>query len=86
MNLDVDNQDFPLKVKMSDELDGSGCHRVYQQARAYSELAKSFLLLGFKINAILDAKNNILWKQNKPNSPYSTKPVALLAIPEMNKI
>ena len=82
MNLNVDNQDFPLKVKMSDGLVGSGCHRVYQQARAYPELAKSFLLFGFKINAILNANNNILWKQHKPNSSYSTRPVALLAIPE----
>ena len=49
MNLNVDNQDFPLKVKMSDGLDGSWCHRVYQQARAYPELAKSFCCLGLKI-------------------------------------
>ena len=67
---------------MSDGLDGSGFHRVYQQARAYPELAKSFLLFWFKINAILNANNNILWKQHKPNSPYPTRPVALLAIPE----
>ena len=81
MNLNVDNQDFPLKVKISDGLNGSGYHLVYQQARAYPELAKSFLLFRFKINAILNA-NNILWKIDKPNSPYSTRPVALLAIPE----
>ena len=51
MNLNVHNQDFPLKVKMSDGLDGSGCHRVYQQARAYPELAKSLFCLGLKLTA-----------------------------------
>ena len=50
--------------------------------KSYPELAKSSLLFGFKINAILSANNNILWKPNKPNSQYSTRPVALLAIPE----
>ena len=82
MNLNVDNQDFPLKVRMSDGLDGLGCHRVYQQARSYPEFTMSFLLFGFKINAILNANNNILWKPNKPNSPYSPRPVALLVIQE----
>ena len=40
------------------------------------------MLFAFKINAILNANNNIRWKEHKPNSPYSTRPVALLAIPE----
>ena len=71
---------------MSDGLDGSGCHRVYQQARAYPQLANSFLLFGFKINAILNAKNNILCKPHKPNSPYSTRPVSLIAIPKNEEI
>ena len=59
MNLNVDNQDFPLKVKMFDGVDGSGNHRLYQQTR---ELAKSFLLFEFKFFAILITNNDILGK------------------------
>ncbi|KAI6651332.1 Dna-mediated transposase [Oopsacas minuta] len=82
-NLSPDNLVYPLKVRVSDGLDGSGCHRVYQQAISNPDLStKTFILFGFKVNSIINAKDHILWKPHHPNSPFCTRPVALLALPE----
>ena len=68
---------------MSDGLDGSGCHRIYQQVGPNPDLStKNFLLFGFKVNSILNCENNCLWKDPSPNSPYYTRPVTILALPE----
>ena len=68
---------------MSDGLDGSGCHRVYQQASSNPDLStKNFLLFGFKVNSILNKEYNPLWKDPSPNSPHSTRPITILALPE----
>ncbi|KAI6648319.1 hypothetical protein LOD99_12128 [Oopsacas minuta] len=82
-NLSPDTLVYPLKVRVSDGLDGSGCHRVYQQAISNPDLStKTFILFGFKVNSIINANDHILWKPHHPNSPFCTRPVALLALPE----
>ncbi|KAI6646360.1 hypothetical protein LOD99_9231 [Oopsacas minuta] len=82
-NLSPDNLVYPLKVRVSDGLDGSGRHRVYQQAISNPDLStKTFILFGFKVNAIINANDHILWKPHHPDSPFCTRPVALLALPE----
>ena len=81
--ISVNDSEYPLKVKVSDGLDGSGCHRIYQQVGPNPDLStKNFLLFGFKVNSILNCENNCLWKDPSPNSPYSTRPVTILALPE----
>ncbi|KAI6658404.1 hypothetical protein LOD99_15206 [Oopsacas minuta] len=82
-NLSPDTLVYPLKVRVSDGLGRSGCHRVYQQAISNPDLStKTFILFGFKVNAIINANDDILWKPHHPNSPFCTRPVALLALPE----
>ncbi|KAI6656148.1 hypothetical protein LOD99_1481 [Oopsacas minuta] len=82
-HVDPDNLVYSLKVRVSDGLDGSGCHRVYQQAISNPDLStKTFILFGFKVNAIINANDHMLWKPDHPNSPFCTRPVALLALRE----
>ncbi|KAI6647153.1 hypothetical protein LOD99_8806 [Oopsacas minuta] len=74
---------YPSKVRVSDGLDRPGRHRVYQQAISNPDLSTpTFILFAFKVNAILNANDHILWKPHHPNSPFCTRPVALLALPE----
>ena len=71
-----------LKIRISDGLDGSGCHRVYQQATHPEISTKSFILFGFKVISISDIENKLIWKNPLPNSPFSIRPVAILALQE----
>ena len=70
-------------IKVSDGLDGSGCNCLYQQVCPNPDLStKNFLLFGFKINSILNKEGSLMWKEPSPSSPYSTRPVTILALPE----
>ncbi|KAI6651838.1 hypothetical protein LOD99_4717 [Oopsacas minuta] len=74
---------YPLTVKISDGLDGSGSHCTYNQQNnnpAFS--AKSFILLGFKILSIADTLGNDVFYNHSPNSPFCFRPVALIALKE----
>ena len=71
-----------LKIRISDGLDGSGCHRVYQQVTHPNVSTKSFILFGFKVISISTTENKIIWKNPLPNSPFSIRPVAILALQE----
>ena len=71
-----------LKIRISDGLNGSGCHRVYQQATHPDISTKSFILFGFKVISISDIENKLIWKNPLPNSPFSIRPVAILALKE----
>ena len=61
----------PKKIRIADGLDGSGYHRVYQQA-THPNISTSFILFGFKVTSISD----------KPSSKYpiSIRSVAILAL------
>ena len=82
LNISLDDCE-PLKIRISDGLDGSGSHRVYQQATSHPDITtKNFLLFGFKVLTITDNHDNTLWKNFTPNSPFTIRPITLLALPE----
>ena len=83
MNISITDFELPLKVRVSDGLDGSGSHRVYQQAVPHPDITtKNFIIFGFKVLTISDKNNNTVWKNSVPNSPFSIRPVTILALPE----
>ena len=43
---------------------------------------KSFILFGFKVISISNIENKLIWKNLLPNSPFSIRPVAILALQE----
>ena len=62
-------------------LDGSGSHRIYNQVNMHPDLStKSFILFGFKVLKIQDNSGNNIFCNNLPNSPFSFRPVALIAL------
>ena len=82
-NISIHDSEQPLEVRISDGLDGSGSHRVYHQVTSHPDISsKNFLLFGFKVITISDNHSNTLWKNPVPNSPFSIRPIALLALPE----
>ena len=77
------NAEYPLTAKLTDGLDGSGSHTIYNQKQIPPDLTtKNFLLFSFKILWIKDSSGNILWRNPSPNSPFAMRPVALLALGE----
>ena len=67
---------FPLTVKLSDGLDGSGCHQIYNQYELHpTPSTKNFILFAFKLLSIHDSDNIQVWK----NSSFGVRPVVLLA-------
>ena len=74
---------FPLNVTIADGLDGSGSHRIYNQVNIHPDLStKSFILFGFKVLNILDNSCNNIFNNSFPNSPFSFRPVPLVALKE----
>ena len=81
---DLGHCTFPLKLEISDGLDGSGCHRIYNQLPSHPEIStKSFILFGLIIS-MTDFSNppKIHWMNPMPNSPFVLRPVALLSLEE----
>ncbi|KAI6646218.1 Dna-mediated transposase [Oopsacas minuta] len=75
------NEDFPLRFQIADGLDGSGKHTVYNQPNTNTS-TKSFILFCFKAIHIVNSSGKELWKNNYPNSPFSQRPIFLLAATE----
>ena len=83
LNISIPDFKLPLKVRISDGLDGSGSHRIYQQAAPHPDITtKNFLLFAFKVLTISDKNNDLIWTNSVPNSPFSIRPVTILALPE----
>ena len=79
----VSDSHYPLKVKISDVLDGSGSHQIYnQQSNNPGLTPKTFILFGFKVLSITDTLGNDLFYNSSPNSPYCFRPGALIALKE----
>ena len=79
----IDTANYPLKAKLVDGLDGSGSHTIYNQMRNHPDITtKSFLLFAFKIIWLQDSFGNTIWRNPSPNSPFTMRPVALLALGE----
>ena len=74
---------FPLSMKISDGLDGSGSHQIYNQLQPSSSLSsKNFLLFAFKIISIQDSLGSEIWVNTLPNSHFHVRPIALVAMRE----
>lgn len=74
-----DNFTFPLTLKISDGLDGSGSHKIYNQQNENICLStKNYILFGFKLLSLRDVNGNIIWINDVPNSPFGLRPVALI--------
>ena len=74
---------YPINVTITDGLDGSGCHRLYNQLQDHPEIStKTFLLFCFRIICLKDAANVIIWENPVPNSPFAVRPLSLFAVPE----
>lgn len=78
----ISEVNYPINVRVSGGLDGSGCHRVYQQVIDPELATKNFFLFGFKILTITSNNGETIWKNQIPNSPFSIRPITLLALPE----
>ncbi|KAI6651375.1 hypothetical protein LOD99_5342 [Oopsacas minuta] len=74
---------YPLTVKISDGLVGSGSHRTYNQQNNNPVLCtKCFILFGFKILSIADTLGNNVFYNHSPNSSFCFRQVALIALKE----
>ena len=79
----IDESKYPLTFKVSDGLDGSGCHNEYNQLQDNANITtKNFILFVFKLLELADSSGNTLWSNTHPNSPFSVRPVALLSLKE----
>ena len=74
-------QDFPLRFQIADGLDGSGSHRIYNQSSTNTE-TKAYILFCFKAVQITTFSGRELWKNTSPNSPFTQRPIFLLAAKE----
>ena len=74
-------QDFPLRFQIADGLDGSGSHRIYNHSNTNTE-TKSYILFCFKPVQITTFSGRELWKNTSPNSPFTQRPIFLLAAKE----
>ena len=78
----VEHGAYNTILEISEELDGSGCHRTYNQLPSNPEISiKSFMLFGYKIISITNSSNplKIHWMNSMPNSPFILRPVVLLS-------
>ena len=74
---------YPINVTITDGLDGSRCHRLYNQLQDHPEIStKTFLLFCFRIICLKDAANVIIWENPVPNSTSAVRPLSLFAVPE----
>ena len=78
--MELNSQQYPIEFEIADGLDGSGSHRIYNQLNNDPNFTtKSIILYAFKPLTIKDSANNIIWSNLIPNSPFTTRPVLLLA-------
>ena len=73
---------FPLQLGISDGLDGSGSHQIYNQLQESVHFNSKNLLFAFKLLSIKDSSDNDVWINALPNSQFQIRPVALIAMKE----
>lgn len=79
----TDPTEYPLTLTIADGTDGSGSHRIYNQQTPSPNIStKNFLLFGFKVLSITNSDGVEKYANPSPNSPYSVRPIALLAMEE----
>ncbi|KAI6653031.1 hypothetical protein LOD99_3867 [Oopsacas minuta] len=75
--------EFPWTFSATDGLDGSGSHQVYNQIQESPDIgSKNFILFAFKLLAIHDSANKLIWENERPNSQFQIRSVILLATKE----
>ncbi|KAI6661435.1 hypothetical protein LOD99_13307 [Oopsacas minuta] len=85
-NLCPDGPKYPLELTIADGLDGSGCHKIYNQFYGNPQFnTKNFILFAFKMLSIIDSDGNTFWSNQIPNSPFCVRPMALVAQKENKK-
>ena len=78
--MELNSQQYPIEFEIADGLDGSGSHRIYNQLNNDPNFTtKNIILYAFKPLTIKDSAKNIIWSNLIPNSPFTTRPVLLLA-------
>ena len=74
---------YPINVTITNGLDSSGCHILYNQLQDDPEIStKTFLLFCFRIICLKDATNVIIWENPVPNSPFAVHPLSIFAVSE----
>ena len=82
----IDISHYPLTIDLVDGLDGSGIYNVYNQINTNLDFStKSFILFAFKILKVTNMKGEKLWTDDTPNSPFVTRPIALISMKENHK-
>ena len=84
--ISTNETDYPLRIRVSGGIDGSGSHRIYQQARPHPDFStKNFILFAFRVCSILNKDGNCIWKNLHPNSTFSMRPIAIVALQESDE-
>ena len=79
----LNDDQYPLILRVSDGLDGSGSHQIYNQLQTSVNFStKNFLLFAFKLLSIRDTSDREVWVNTVPNSHFQVRPVALIAMKE----
>ena len=67
----LNDSQFPLALRISDGLDGSGSHQIYNQLQESVHFnTKNFWLFAFKLLSIKDSSDNDVWINSLPNSHF----------------
>ena len=75
----LDSQ-YHITVKISDGLDGSSCHKIYNQFDGIPKFnTKNFILFGFKVLSVHDSSSTNVWSSDLPNSPFCVRPVVWMS-------
>ena len=75
------NAEYPLTAKLTDGLDGSGSHTIYNQKQIHPDLTtKNFLLFSFKILWIKDLFGNIFMEKSLTKFPLRYETCSFIGI------
>ena len=70
---------YPLTLIISDGLDGSGSHKIYNQQHGGTSFeTKNYILFAFKLLSLKDVSGQPLWDNELPNSPFGVRPISLI--------
>ena len=77
-------QNFPLRFQIADGLDGSRSLGIYNHSNTNTE-TKSYILFCFEPVRVTAFSGRELWKNISSNSPFTQRPIFLLAAKENDK-
>ena len=72
----IDITMYPMTLKISDGLDGSDSHKVYNQLHEDPNFkTKNYILFGFKVLSLTDNAGNSIYVNEVPDSLFGLRPV-----------